>query len=324
MRTHVFRPVVLARCLGSRPLGCAALAAALLLGACGRNPTQPATADAKATPAADSHKARASQRIVSLAPSITEILFALGLGDQVVGVTRYCAYPPAAGAKPKVGGYLDPNFEAITALTPDLVVLTKQHEAAITQLQGMGLKLLVVDTSGVAGILDAIPRIGQACGKVSAAAALLADINGRIEAIRRQTTGLARPRTLIVVQRDLDSAELTHVCLAGQDGFYSALLEMAAGTNAYRSAQIKFPEVSREGIIEMNPEVIVDLVAMAAAPNLGMDRLLKPWQSLQDVAAVRTGRVHVLTQDYATVPGPRFVLLLDQMARLLHPEVKWN
>jgi len=302
----------------------AALAVAGLLATVARRTAAPSTAAAGSGPAAPAPggaDAGNAQRIVSLAPSITEVLFALGVGDRVVGVTRYCDYPPAAAERQKVGGYYDANLEAVAALDPHLVILLKEHESVRTQLSSLGVRLLPIDNNTVASILDAITLIGDACGAAARASAMVNDLESRIRRIRERTAGAPRPRVLISIGRNMGAGSLTDVYIAGQDGFFSTLLDMAGGVNVYSDRVIKFPMVSEEGIIELDPDVVIDLVADLERTGVSTQQVLDVWTALGDVKAVRNGKVHIFTEDYVTVPGPRFILLLEKMARALHPEI---
>lgn len=262
------------------------------------------------------------QRIVSLAPSITETLFALGLGDHVVGVTRYCDYPPEACRKPQVGGYFNPNFEAIVALHPDLIVTTSQSvRPAFDKLR---LPTLLVHHKSIEGILKSISAMGRACGAAEKAEQIVGDIEVRLDKIRRKTAGLRRPRVLCVVQRTLGTGHPEDVYIAGRDGHLDRIITLAGGQNAYGQGAARFPVVSTEGLFEMNPEVIVDLSASIVKSPLDRRAMLADWQELARVEAVKRGQVYMLEDDYATVPGPRFILLVEKLARMIHPQVDWQ
>ncbi len=271
-------------------------------------------------PAAFSH----SRRIVSMAPSITETLYALGLGDRVAGVTSYCNYPPQACQKPKIGGYLNPNFEAIVALQPDLVVLLAEAGQPTTAFDKLGLATLRVDHRSVEGILDSIRLIGSACGAGEKARAIVADIDRRLGRIERATAGRTRPRVLIAIDRTLGTGRLEDVYIAGRDGHIDRIIQLAGGTNAYSQGKVRFPVVSPEGILEMDPQVIVDLVPGLAGREVDEAAIRADWESLGGVSAVRRGRVYLVADDFATVPGPRFILFVEKLARLIHPQVEWG
>ena len=195
------------------------------------------------------------RRIVSMAPSITETLFALGLGDRVVGVTRYCSYPTEAKELPRIGGYLDPNFEAIVALKPDLVVMLIENEQSLPAFAKLGMTSLSVCHQNVDGILDSLLHIGQACDAEETARSLAADLQARMGRVRRKTAGLQRPRVLCAIERTLGSGTLEDVYVAGTNGFFDKIITLAGGRNAYRGQAAAFPVVSSEGILEMNPQV---------------------------------------------------------------------
>jgi iron complex transport system substrate-binding protein len=262
-------------------------------------------------------------RIISLAPSITETLFALGLGEQVVGVTRYCNYPPEALTKPKVGGYLDPNIEAIVALRPDVVITFPNYQSLEQRLKQLGISILQIRHQKLRDILDSIRIIGTATGKETEAKALLTALRSRIENIKAKTADLPRPRVLVVMARPLGNP-LKEVFIAGTADPYDEMIQIAGGINAYRGSFIRVPPLSAEGIIHLNPEVIIDLISSQEMKGWNDKVLFQDWANLPEVSAVKTGRVHFFTDDFDTVPGPRFILTLEKMARVIHPEANWT
>lgn len=264
---------------------------------------------------------RAYTRIVSLAPNITETLFALGLGERVAGVTRYCKYPPEAAKKEKIGGYYDQNYEAIVSLRPDIVVMLPEHKEVGKRLSGLGFNTLAVDNKTINDILDSINTIGRACGAEEMASELVDSLRKRIEAVRGRTANLKRPRTLVLFARGMDAGIKT-VYAAGRGGYYDELIEIAGGINAYRDEKIKFPAISREGLIALNPDVILELVPSDEKKGWSEAAMLKEWEALSGIKAVKHGMVYVLSRDYLTVPGPRFILLLEDMTRAIHPDIR--
>jgi iron complex transport system substrate-binding protein len=289
------------------PGRCAAVALALILLGCGR---QPSAAPSATAPEA----ARPSARIVSLAPSITETLYALDLGSRVVGVTSYCDYPPEAATKPKVGALLDPNVEAVLALRPDLVILFASHGAALSALAVLEIPCLTVSGDTMEQILTSIQTIATACACPERGAALTTSLRRRIDAVASRPRPVVLPRVLVSVGRSMGSGRLQDVYVAGEDGFFSELIRLAGGRNACPEQTIRFPMVSPEGIQEMNPDVIIELAADLDRLGLTAADVVREWSAVSEVPAVRRGQVHVFTEDYVTVPGPRFVLLLEQMA----------
>lgn len=266
------------------------------------------------------------RRIVSLSPSVTEILFSLGAGDRIAGVTRYCLYPPEANDKPKVGGFLDPNFEAIVALEPDLVIMRGEPGEPLPAFEELRLPTLVVSQKSIENIYESINTIGGYCGAEEEAARIVADVESRLKLIEEKTAGLDRPTVMFAVDRTLGIGRIEDVYIAGADGFIDRVVELAGGQNACPAGVVRFPVVSSEGIIKINPEVIVDLVALRVQKeqDLTPDVIAADWQQLDEVAAVSRGKVYLVDDDFAFIPGPRFHLLAERLARLIHPELDWE
>jgi len=262
---------------------------------------------------------KAYRRIVSLSPSITESLFALGLGDRVVGVTSFCDYPPEALAKSKVGGYYDLNYEAIVALEPDLVVCLPEHEGRLADLDRLNLPHLTVDHRRVEAILESLATLGRVCGASERARELVQGIRGRIAAVDSRVIDGARPRVLLSVGRNTGSAAIDDVYIAGRGGFYDEMIVLAGGINAYQDT-LAFPVVTGEGLLRLQPDVIIDMVPDVQEKGLSEADVLKQWSVLADLPAVRQGRVFLFTEDFVVVPGPRFIRILEKMAAAIHPE----
>lgn len=256
-------------------------------------------------------------RIVSTSPSTTEILFALGLGDRVVGVSRFCLYPPETQARMKVGGYLDPNFEAIIGLRPDLIVLRGENPDIVASFNRLGVKTLAVRHNSIDGIIQSIESIGDACDAGDEARKLTGELSQRIAAIEKRTAGKPRPRVLVVAERTLGAGKVENAFVAGGDGFINGVLRLAGGQNACPDGTAGYPVVSPEGILKMNPDVIVDLIAKRQQGGLSMQEILGDWETLPEVKAVRRGRVYLIDDDFAFVPGPRFVQLVEKLAAIL-------
>ncbi|PHS68530.1 MAG: ABC transporter substrate-binding protein [Methylophaga sp.] len=264
------------------------------------------------------------QRIITLAPSITETVFALDLGDSVVGVTDYCDYPPTASKLPKVGGFINPNFEAILSLQPDLVILLSQHQKVIQQLSQLNIPTLAVDNSTLKGITESIKTIGQATDQTKQSAQLLANIDQKINYIQSKTAHLSKPSVLISMGHSLGGEQLNTVYIAGQNDFYNDLISLAGGQNVYQQTQIKVPSLSVEGILQLNPDIILDIFPEADDHHADLSQVLKQWQKLKFVNAVKHDHIYFIEQNYATIPGPRIFLLLEKIAKFIHPEIDWE
>jgi iron complex transport system substrate-binding protein len=255
------------------------------------------------------------RRIVSLAPSVTETFYALGLGARVVGVTQFCAWPPDVAAKPRVAGFSDVNFEAVLRLRPDLVALPDDKLANKTQLERMGLPVLALDTRTLSGLMESIRVVGAATGRGREADAVLDNFRSSIRAAKERAEGKARPRVLFSIMHSYQgTGYITEINAVGRDGFYNELIEIAGGVNVYRG-NLPFPRLSRESVIFLNPDVIIDVIF--AEENL--DAVRRDWESLATVGAIRNGRLHLLTDGADTVSGPRSYQTLLRLSRAFHP-----
>ena len=277
----------------------------------------------KAQQGVSEHAAR-YHRIVSLAPGITEVLFALGLGDNVIGVTRYCDYPEAAKQKPQVGGFYDPNNEAIVALQPDLVILYPEHENTRQVLKGAHIEFMEVPHHSLSDILITITLIGDRMGTNSNAARtaqrLSSELRNEIDAFKtRPRTGPAET-VMISTGRNMGTGKIEDAFIVGEDGFYQEIIEMLGAKNAY-DGNVAFPVVSNEGIMQMNPDVIIDMVPDLDENLVSKTKILDEWHQLGKVSAVRNNQVYVLTDDYVVIPGPRVIRLIRQMDAIFQKSV---
>lgn len=251
----------------------------------------------------------APRRIVSLAPSITEVLFEAGVGPRVVGVTSYCRFPRQVLGLPKVGGYLTPSFEALVALQPDLVVTLPEQADLEPSLRSLGIPILRVDHRSLHGIVRSIEQIGEHCGGGSSA-------TRAADALRRTLTALQRtaqrptPRVLICFGRAEDFRRLT---AAAPGTIHDDLIAHAGGVNVLTSRAVAYPTLSAEGVMRLDPEVIIEFSSSGADAAV----LRRQWNRLDSVTAVRTGRVHVFAGEFLAVPGPRFVRFAETVARAI-------
>lgn len=265
------------------------------------------------------------QRVISLSPSITEVLYALQLGKQVVGVTQFCLYPADARKKPKVGGYVDPNMEAMLRLKPDLIVVRKEQTELVQRIRDLRIPVLPVEHRNTEGILDSFQALGQVCHRQELAQATVADLRGRIQAVERKTQHVQyRPTVLVAVDRDTYAKRLRWVYVPGEDGFFDSMIRQAGGRNAAPAGRKGFLQVSSEGIIRMNPDIIIEALPYTRAARQNPEDIRKQWNSLPQVAAVQQHRVYLFTDDFMVIPGPRYVQALEKFARVIHPELDWK
>jgi iron complex transport system substrate-binding protein len=251
------------------------------------------------------------RRIVSLVPSVTELLFAIGAQDRLVGVTDFCDYPPAARRKPRVGGMLAPSLESLVALRPDLVVATAagNREETFTQLGRLGIGVYVVNPTSVREVLDLIARLGAITGREDAAQRLAASLRARIDRVASRVRPLPRPRVLYVVWPD-------PLIVPGRGALLTELLALAGGDSVTADAGEPYPRLSLEAAIARAPEVI--FVASHGSEQASKAR--EKWERFTSLPAIRGGRVYAADGNLLHRYGPRMVDGLEQLARDLHPE----
>jgi iron complex transport system substrate-binding protein len=258
-----------------------------------------------ASPAAAQSTAR---RIVSLAPSVTEVLFEAGAGARVVGVTSYCWFPRQALALPKVGGYLTPSYEALLALHPDLVVTLPEHADVEPRLTALGLPILRLDHRSLDGIVRSLEQVGERCGAADSARRAADTLRSRLAALERMRAG-HRPRVLICFGRADDFRRLT---AAAPGTIHDDLITKAGGANVLTSPAVAYPVLSAEGVMRLDPDVIIEFSSAAAADAASLRR---QWDRLEALTAVKSGRVYVFAGPMLSVPGPRFVRFAETIAR---------
>ncbi|HEV8663120.1 MAG TPA: cobalamin-binding protein [Candidatus Methylomirabilis sp.] len=256
--------------------------------------------------------ARAVTRVVSLAPSLTEILFALGAGELTVGVTDFCDYPPAAVGKPKVGTVQAPNPEVILALQPDLVLATTEgnRQETVFLLERLGLPTFVVRPEGLDGIYASIRSVGRLLGRPARASALVEVMRSRVNWVVRQVAGHPRVPVLYVLWPD-------PLITAGRGSVIDSLIAVAGGENVARGSALRYPRLGLEEVLRVNPEVIL-LAGMGSRPL--RPEAVQGWAGWHVLRAVRAGRVQSLDGDLLHRSGPRIVEGLEAMARALHPD----
>jgi iron complex transport system substrate-binding protein len=258
------------------------------------------------------------QRIVTLAPSVTETLFALGQGPHVVAVTRFCHYPPEVMSLPKVAGFTDINYEAVLRQRPDLVILPVDKLENSEELKRLGLPVMGLDTRDLDGYISTVTALGKATGHSKEAEEIVSNLRGAMEKARVRAEGRRRPRVLFSVMRAMEgSGVITEITAVGRDGFFNQMLETAGGENIYKGP-LPFPTLTKEAIMTLNPEIIVDLARDGSGPIARAD-----WLSIGDsVDAVRNGRVVIFTEESDNVPGPRIYMTITKLSEALFPPEK--
>lgn len=273
------------------------------------------------------------KRIISLTPVGTEILFALGQGKNIIGVTTFCDYPPEAAEKPKIGGYVDISLESLLERKVDLLVLSDLHLRFKKDLDRLRIPYVFVMQRNIKDIYKSIEDIGAVCGAKKRADGIVAKMKSDVASVRNKAGRLPRKKTLLCVSRELSDETVSVFYAAGKKIFYNELLEIAGGENVVGSTRAQYPKITTEGLIVLEPEVIIDMVGerqfyhamekIDAEKVFNEQYLKNQWMRGVKVKATRSGNIHILQGTVYLRPGPRLKQILIAFARAIHPEVKW-
>ena len=287
---------------------------------CRVQPVPPETGPAPTAPAAEPEKEPAKAlRIVCFAPHITEVVFALGQGDRVVGVTDFCDYPPEIAGVEKVGGYMQPAFEKLTVLAPDMILLQGDHQKVAEFAETQGILVVHVAMDSIATIDEGIAIIGKALGCDAEADRLRSQIKADLEAVGAAVAKAPRCKTLIITSRM--EHDLNSLYTVGGSSFVSELVALAGGDNIYADAEQPYLEASKETVVMRGPEAIIEFHAGEDLTETEAAQYVADWGDLPTLPAVQAGRIHLITPSFSLRPGPRVALIARLLASELHPDV---
>jgi iron complex transport system substrate-binding protein len=261
--------------------------------------------------------AEAPKRIVSLVPALTEMLFAIGSGPQVVGVSSFDDFPPDVKSLPRVGALVDPDMERILSLRPDLVIVYGSQTDVETQLTRAGIRAYSYRHAGLAGVFSTIRDLGRTVGRTRESDQLVRQIQQRLDAIKTRVAKLPPVRTLLVFERDLGS--LRGLYASGGVGFMHDILGIVGGINVFADVSRESVQPSIETILARAPDLILE-VRPTGLPRQQIPAERRVWESVSSIPAVRKGRIHIVTDDYLVTPGPRVAKAAEAIARIIHPE----
>lgn len=257
------------------------------------------------------------QRIISLVPALTEMLFAIGAGPQVVAVSSYDEHPSEVKGLPRVGALIDPDTERIIALKPDLVITYGSQVDLQSQMKRAGIASFDYRHGGLGHILVTMKELGARTGRTAEAEQAVAAIEARLAAVRASVAGKRRPRTLLVFSREPKT--LRNMYVSGGRGFLHDMLEIAGGEDVFNDIDKESMQVSTETILARAPEVIIELRPEEIPAGPPMRDELASWGRLASVPAVRNNKVIFISGHAVTVPGPRVAESVERMAKALHP-----
>jgi iron complex transport system substrate-binding protein len=255
------------------------------------------------------------KRVVSLAPSLTEIIFAIGAGERVVGVTTYDDYPEEVKKLPKVGGFIDPSVEAVLALEPDLVVCTPNPGGRnrVDALSRMGVPILVLPSYGMKDIFTVIQALGDLFERQESARELVNSMKKRIVKVAELVQGVRRPKVLLVYGH-------RPIMAAGPGSFGDTMLKLAGGENVLKESKMRYPNVPMEEIIRLMPEVIIDASSSGTGAEMTRGEVEEVWGRWKVLPAVKNRRIHIFNSALWFRPGPRVALGLEKLFLILHPD----
>lgn len=262
-------------------------------------------------------EAQAPKRIVSLVPNVTEILYAIGAGPQVVGVSNYDVEPPEVRSLPTVGALLDPDTEKIISLKPDLVITYGSQTDLQSQLKSANIPFFDYRHAGLDHIMVTMRALGARTGHAEQAEKVAGGLEASINAIKQRVAGKPRPKTLLVFGREPGS--LRNIYASAGRGFLHDMLDVAGGDDVLKDIQKESAQVSTEMILSRAPEVIIELNSANHLNDADLKKVTGPWMTLSSVPAVKNKRVVILLGPGLTVPGPRVIDGIEKMARALHP-----
>jgi len=266
---------------------------------------------------ASARQALGPTRIVSLVPAVTEMLFAIGAGDDVVGVSSYDSFPPEARTKPRVGALVDPDFERILSLRPDLVVVYGTQVDLVGRLERARIAMFRYEHAGLADITSTIRAIGDRIGRTDRARALADGIDRDIEATRRSVAGKPRPKTVLIFGRE--EGALRAIYASGGIGFMHDMLEAAGALNLFADVKRQNVQATTELLLTRAPDVIIEVHTGEPWTADRIAQAQRVWSGLPSLPAVKTGRIYELIDDRLSIPGPRVAEAVRVLARVLHP-----
>jgi len=258
-----------------------------------------------------------ANRIICVSPGITEIVFALGCGDRVVGVSHFSTYPPEVKVKAKIGGLINPNRERIITLKPDLLITQGKHESIAKFCRELSIRFLSIKIDTLKDIPDAIILLGRELNVEERAVQLVKKLKDDLAAVRSRTA--ERPAKKIFLCLGHTPGDLTGVMTTGPGTFLHELIEIAGGKNIFSDTAGLYPQISKESLLKRQPEVIIEVCHKDLSEEK-LKLLKNDWERLPSLPAVRTRNVYFLSDDFIQIPGIRIAQTALRFAEIIHPE----
>ncbi len=255
-------------------------------------------------------------RVISMAPNLTEIVYDIGADGQLIGVTDYCKFPPEARLKTPIGGWINPNYEMILSLKPDLILALKFHGQTVEHLRKLHLPVLVLDCQKVRDVLDAYQVLGKALGKEKEADRARRRLERRLARAKRESLGHKPISVLFIIGRN--PGTLDQLYGAGSGTFVDEVITWAGGKNILSDATGAYPMVSKEQLIKRDPNIIIDSIPSSEANPKQLEAEKESWKKFPTLKAVQQGHVFILTRDDYLIPGPTLAGLVEYLSGLFN------
>ena len=259
------------------------------------------------------------KRIISTSPSITEILFELGLQDRIVAVTDFCIYPEEACHLPSIGGVLNPDIETIVSLTPDLIILQSDSAKMEKNIKSLGIPTFSIKVRTISDIFESINRLGKELNCQEAAKKLLFLLKDKINTFKQRLAGRLPKKVLLLLGDSSNPARDLYA--VGPGTFLNELLVLSGGKNILKNSKAQYPKLSKEFIIEQSPEIIIEAGPKSDLPQKEIDYRVGQWNRFPTIRAVRDKRIYFIGADYILIPGPRLVKILENFVQVIHPDL---
>jgi len=260
--------------------------------------------------------AAAPQRVICMSPAVTEMAFALGQAERVVGVSQFTTYPPEAAEKPQCGGFANPAFERILSLHPDLVITQGMGRKVREFCEERDIACLSVELTDLESIFAALDEISRALACEERAQELVGSMRDSLGAVRRKAEAHPRRKVFLVIGREPGTLRQLHT--VGPGSFLNDVLKLAGGDNVFGDLSLPYATVSKESLVERQPDVIIELHGEGMTDEVRTERITQVWSAMSVLPAVRQRRVHAIGSTYALMPSPRVVLLAEEFYGILH------
>jgi iron complex transport system substrate-binding protein len=260
-------------------------------------------------------------RLVALSPSLSEAVFALGVGGQLVGVTAFADYPPEVKDLPKIGGYSEINVEAVFALNPSLVLALNQQENTVKRLRSLGIQTATFSNDTLEDIIAMLQEMGNLLKRQERAQELINEIEDTKKTLAGITADLPPRKVLVSVGRNMGTGAIGDVYVAGSNTIYGQVIELVGGTSAFEGS-MPYAALGREAIMRLNPDVILDLIPnLDQMPNYSEKDAIEQWAGFDTLDAVIHSNIVICTANYICVPGPRVAMMMRDLAKAIHPSI---